>query len=322
MVVWLNRSFGFYGVELFFALSGFLIGNLLIRVGSALTQPDRLVTFYIRRWFRTLPLFWLFIGFQILLELGLRRHHLSYSEIVQHALFLRNFNALKITFFPESWSLAIEEWFYLLFPALLWLGLRVVSRFNIAFLSVAAIFFLFSTIARMIEAPHAYAHWPDWQRELVILRFDAIDDWGFCRLDLSQLCPSLVSQPMVYCRSQCDYPLCHVRNPLAYHRPSFGMERRFLFRANVSIQSCFSRIRHASACRFFLAVGAGNLRLRRSSPHRSLVICAIPGPLPSFPDRSEVHAREVEQFICSRHRGYVLAICGCYRDQRASLSLL
>jgi peptidoglycan/LPS O-acetylase OafA/YrhL len=35
-------------------------------------------------------------------------------------------------------------------------------------------FFLFSTIARMIEAPHAYAHWPDWQRELVILRFDAL----------------------------------------------------------------------------------------------------------------------------------------------------
>ena len=34
---------------------------------------------------------------------------------------------------------------------------------------------------------------------------------------------------MVYCRSRRDYPLCHVRNPLAYHRPSFGMERRFLF---------------------------------------------------------------------------------------------
>jgi peptidoglycan/LPS O-acetylase OafA/YrhL len=165
---------GFYGVELFFALSGFLIGSLLIRVGPALAQPDRLVTFYIRRWFRTLPLFWLFIGFQILLELGLRQRHLSYSEIIEHAFFLRNFNALEITFFPESWSLAIEEWFYLLFPALLWLGLRVVSRFNIAFLSVVAIFFLFSTIARMIEAPHAYAHWPDWQRELVILRFDAL----------------------------------------------------------------------------------------------------------------------------------------------------
>jgi len=81
---------------------------------------------------------------------------------------------LKITFFPESWSLAVEEWFYLLFPALLWLGLRSVSRFNVAFLTVVAAFFLFATVARMIEAPHAYAHWPDWQRELVILRFDAL----------------------------------------------------------------------------------------------------------------------------------------------------
>jgi hypothetical protein len=50
---------GFYGVELFFALSGFLFGNLLIRTGSALAQPDHLVTFYIRRWFRT----FLYFGF-------------------------------------------------------------------------------------------------------------------------------------------------------------------------------------------------------------------------------------------------------------------
>lgn len=165
---------GFYGVELFFALSGFLIGNLLIRAGPTLVRSDRLATFYIRRWFRTLPLFWLFIGLQILLELGVRGRHLSYSEIIGHALFLRNFTTLQITFFPESWSLAIEEWFYLLFPAVLWLALRTIKHFNVAFLTVVAFFFFFSTIARMIEAPQSYAHWPTWQRELVILRFDAL----------------------------------------------------------------------------------------------------------------------------------------------------
>jgi peptidoglycan/LPS O-acetylase OafA/YrhL len=165
---------GFYGVELFFALSGFLIGNLLIRAASTLVRPERLASFYIRRWFRTLPLFWLFIGLQILLELGVRGHHLSYSEVIGHALFLRNFTTLQITFFPESWSLAIEEWFYLLFPAVLWLALRTTKRFNVGFLSVAALFFLFSTIGRMIEAPQPYAHWPTWQREVVILRFDAL----------------------------------------------------------------------------------------------------------------------------------------------------
>ena len=51
-----------------------------------------------------------------------------------------------MTFFPESWSLAIEEWFYLLFPAALWLGLKFTKRFDAVFLSAAFGFFAFSTI--------------------------------------------------------------------------------------------------------------------------------------------------------------------------------
>ena len=46
---------GFYGVELFFLLSGFLIGQILIRTGSALGQAGKVSFFYVRRWFRTLP---------------------------------------------------------------------------------------------------------------------------------------------------------------------------------------------------------------------------------------------------------------------------
>src|SRR5204863_5095522 len=47
---------GFYGVELFFVLSGFLIGQILIRRGLALGRAANVAVFYVRRWFRTLPL--------------------------------------------------------------------------------------------------------------------------------------------------------------------------------------------------------------------------------------------------------------------------
>ena len=104
---------GFYGVELFFVLSGFLIGQILIRYDLDLARAGTLVKFYLRRWFRTLPLFWLFLGLNVLLEVGFRSRSLSVSEVVSHGFFLRNFAANRMSFFGESWSLAIEEWFYL-----------------------------------------------------------------------------------------------------------------------------------------------------------------------------------------------------------------
>lgn len=165
---------GFYGVELFFVLSGFLIGRILIRNDSDLGQTANVAVFYIRRWFRTLPLFWLFLIVNVLLELLVRDHRLSVSEIASHGFFVRNFAAFHFTFFPESWSLAVEEWFYILFPAALWLGLRIWKRFDPAFLLVAAFFFTFSTVARMISAPTPNATWSEWQRMIVIYRFDAL----------------------------------------------------------------------------------------------------------------------------------------------------
>ena len=44
---------GFYGVELFFVLSGFLIGRILVGTGEQVREMASLATFYIRRWFRT-----------------------------------------------------------------------------------------------------------------------------------------------------------------------------------------------------------------------------------------------------------------------------
>ena len=165
---------GFYGVELFFVLSGFLIGGILMRSGSEFGRTTKLGVFYVRRWFRTLPLFWLFLVINVLLEFFLADRHLTLSEILGHGFFVRGFNAFHFSFFLESWSLAIEEWFYLLFPAALWLGLRIWKHFDPVFLTTAAAFFLFSTIARMLSASNPNATWGEWQRMIVIYRFDGL----------------------------------------------------------------------------------------------------------------------------------------------------
>jgi peptidoglycan/LPS O-acetylase OafA/YrhL len=165
---------GFYGVELFFVLSGFLIGQILIRAGNDLGQAGNVAVFYVRRWFRTLPLFFLFLIVNVLFERLFRAHAVGVGETLSHGFFLRNLTAFQMTFFPESWSLAIEEWFYLLFPAAIWLGLKLTKRFDAVFLAAAFGFLAFSTIARMATALDPAVTWSEELRMVVIYRFDAL----------------------------------------------------------------------------------------------------------------------------------------------------
>jgi peptidoglycan/LPS O-acetylase OafA/YrhL len=165
---------GFYGVELFFVLSGFLIGQILIRAGPKLGSAEGLGGFYVRRWCRTLPLYWLFIAINVGLEILLYQHRLGVGDILGHAFFLCNIAAHHITFIPESWSLAVEEWFYLLFPAALALGLRLRGKFTPVLLTVAVLFYLFSTGARLLTAGNPGYEWSGAPRVLVVNRFDAL----------------------------------------------------------------------------------------------------------------------------------------------------
>jgi len=165
---------GFYGVELFFVLSGFLIGQILIRNGAELVRAGNVAFFYTRRWFRTLPLFFLFLIINIIFERLFRAHAVNFREGLTHGLFLRNLTGFHMTFFPESWSLAIEEWFYLLFPAALWLGLKFTKRFGAVFLTAAFAFLAFSTVARLVAAVDPAKTWDEELRMVVIYRFDAL----------------------------------------------------------------------------------------------------------------------------------------------------
>jgi len=189
---------GFYGVELFFVLSGFLIGKILVARGPDFATGGALPEFYLRRWFRTLPLFWLLLAANVLLDRYEQSVHYPVSVVLEQGFFLRNFASYRMAFAPESWSLAVEEWFYLLFPAALWLGLRLRARFDRVFLLTAASFYLFSTCARLASAPHDYATWGEWQRVIVVNRFDAIMT-GMIGAWLASRSPAMWRRSAVFC---------------------------------------------------------------------------------------------------------------------------
>ena len=79
-----------------------------------------------------------------------------------------------MTFCGESWSLAVEEWFYLLFPVFLYLALKVTRSFAVAILSTACLFGVYSLAFRLHGATIPEYSWSLQQRMLVTMRFDAL----------------------------------------------------------------------------------------------------------------------------------------------------
>ncbi|KGO89644.1 hypothetical protein Q764_07715 [Flavobacterium suncheonense GH29-5 = DSM 17707] len=126
VLISLSGLFGYAGVELFFVLSGFLIGTLLLKMFvKDFVTPSDLFRFFKRRWFRTLPLYYVALLLNVAIAFAF-----GYSKegIWRYFLFVQNFNKDYITFFPESWSLSVEEWAYLLLPVLLFIGWQLFKK--------------------------------------------------------------------------------------------------------------------------------------------------------------------------------------------------
>jgi peptidoglycan/LPS O-acetylase OafA/YrhL len=111
---WVGKI-GWVGVDLFFALSGYLIGNQIfqgLRSRSAFSLPR----FYARRLLRTLPNFYVVLALYYLWPWF--RGDLPLLPVWQFLTFTQNINLMPGTAFSHAWSLCIEEQFYLLLPAL------------------------------------------------------------------------------------------------------------------------------------------------------------------------------------------------------------
>lgn len=167
------------GVDLFFVLSGYLIGGILLRYATmdGIPLPRRALHFWQRRWLRTLPNYYLFLLINIgLVHFGLANGVLN-ENTWGYAFFLQNAWKSVDLFFWESWSLVVEEWFYLLFPVLFFtvLALRKLSA-QACFLFVTMLLISCSTLLRlqMVEGVSSVFELEEGARKLMVTRLDTL----------------------------------------------------------------------------------------------------------------------------------------------------
>ncbi|MFA6149738.1 MAG: acyltransferase [Chitinophagaceae bacterium] len=108
---------GSIGVRFFFVISGFLITYLLINEQNKNGRID-IKKFYLRRTLRIFPVFYAFLVVIILLKY-FDIVNVDALSIVGGFLYIENFKITPFNWLTgHSWSLAVEEQFYLLWPAI------------------------------------------------------------------------------------------------------------------------------------------------------------------------------------------------------------
>lgn len=115
------HRFGWIGVDLFFVLSGYLIGGQLL-APIAHGQGIKLGRFFARRALRILPAYLVILGIYFLLPSW--REYPEMFPVWKFLLSVQNIGLRGGTAFSHAWSLGVEDQFYLLLPLVLLLLIR------------------------------------------------------------------------------------------------------------------------------------------------------------------------------------------------------
>lgn len=167
------------GVSIFFVLSGFLIGGILIKVlENKKPTFKNLLHFWKRRWMRTVPAYFVVLTFMVIYTFLLKPQRLA-DTFYLYYVFMQNMWTPQPAFFSESWSLSIEEWFYLLVPAFLFLGLWL-TKWKVKYWFIIVVIVLIS--ATILNRWHLYntveftSHWSVYSEVFmrIFTRLDAI----------------------------------------------------------------------------------------------------------------------------------------------------
>jgi peptidoglycan/LPS O-acetylase OafA/YrhL len=156
-------ALGYTGVDLFFVLSGFLITGILVRSKD---QPNYFKNFYARRALRIWPIYYLLL----LLTFGLLP---IAAPTLRNAIFERSHPWQSFPFFAQNlmangqgafdtvrvtWSLAIEEQFYLAWPVIVWLAPRRILKPLALSAVLISIFVRWSVLYGLIPPVNIYTN--------------------------------------------------------------------------------------------------------------------------------------------------------------------
>ncbi|WAG09819.1 acyltransferase [Aeromonas dhakensis] len=131
---------GFLGVEIFFVLSGFLIGSILIdKSTSSESHWCWIPHFWGRRFLRTYPNYFLFLFLNWLVIDTWRPE--SMPDLWHYMTFTQSLLVAHPSFFGEAWSLVIEEIFYFIVPIIMYIVWRtsaIQALLNTLFICLAS----------------------------------------------------------------------------------------------------------------------------------------------------------------------------------------
>jgi peptidoglycan/LPS O-acetylase OafA/YrhL len=111
----------------------------------------------------------------ILLTYDVLHGHVGNIDL-KYFLFSQNLFSSHPIFFREAWSLCIEEWFYLLFPLIFYILLKIFKNKKMSFLITTSFFLILPLILRYLKYKNGIdvTHWDENYRKIVVLRLDSL----------------------------------------------------------------------------------------------------------------------------------------------------
>ena len=173
------QLFIFDGVFIFFGLSGFLIGGILIKIlDQNKYDTSVLINFWVRRWFRTLPNYFLILLILCTLNYFFT-DNFTFWSVKKYFIFSQNLFYEHPNWFLEAWSLSIEEWFYIVTPILIFIVIhffKINPKKAVLFTALVVIFLvtLFRYYRYTVVQINDIHDWAFLIRNQVITRLDSL----------------------------------------------------------------------------------------------------------------------------------------------------